>query len=1213
MACGLAVALMAAPVALAGSVNLVVNHNVIPASATGPAGGDFSYAPLVSLNGGAAATNVKLTEVLPEGVRLNSITFEPAASGACATPTMPFMVTGANKTIACDLNDITQSGSGNGIRVLFNVTIPEVNTNWQALASATATDADVMLGSNADLPRNVTTTTAADLGIQLLGPADPVKQFTPFNYTIKVANNGPSNIPAGGAVVVRFIVPPNSTAGGASGSGWSCSPNGGAAGTEMVCSHAGPLARAQAVSSDLIIPVTPMASGDLDAAATVAGKDVGNVDFPDAVLGNNTATVKVNVEPDNVVNVGVAKGASPATIDAANAVNQVTYTITPKHVSGADVPSNVRIQDPLSGRITSYMFTTTMGWDCSASTATKIDCSFTGTNPGVGGNYPPVVFKAAVNGTGGGTVENTVGVGASNEDPNAGFDNQATAVVQVSNKVNLALTKSANKSPIKAGEAFNWTLMVRNQGPLPVTSPQEIVVVDNVPAGIEITGVSNASGSSGWSCTPTTATGPATITCRNSSGLAANTSSGIVLDAKGVFGGSGTYTSITNNASITGVTGRDPFQPITGSASVNVSQNQVDIGIQKAASSSAVESGQEVTYTLTVTNHDSANPSTGIVVTDALNNLVTSRMGCTFNADGGCQSDGPWPGGGYVSASFTSGSGTCSVNGNKDSVSRTVTCNIPQLAAQSSAVIEIKARHYAPNTDGSNNAIVNNNTATVRSTQVENTNPDNDRSTVPVSVTPITDLQVFKTPTPSPAAVGEPVTYTVHVYNAGPSHAAAVNLKDQLPANAHWIASGFQPSSAICNAPPLADDATGQKLECNWSAPLAPNGQYAITYQLRSSPDAKAEDKLNNTVDVDTSTKEITKQNNQAKAEVILKPAELDVVINMEHTDDALVLGEGTIYTITVTNTGPSYATQVKMTDLFPSTLEIGGQQYPSSATFSYNGITALGTKIGNGASKDLMASVATLCAQPADGAETTSPLQLACTFDKLAPNETVTIKFKMTATQLPQGRNTGTIFHDAKVELHEHEYLSNGSDTAFNNVTSDRTSARRTEDTPPPEVADLGLTKEADSEVGKNSPTLKAGDALVYTLTVTNHGPEKSTAGQVRDTLPKELDYVASPGCDFNQDTRLIACEVGPLDKGEVKVFTIDTTVAKPYTGGPLVENEAEVFSDGDPNPSNNKGGTKTKVFKPVESIPTMGEWSLMLLMAALAGLGATRLRRRS
>lgn len=1209
---GLAAAtFMATPVAHAQSVNLVVNHNAIPETATGPAGGVFSYAPLVSLNSGAVASNVKLTQVLPEGVRLNSITFEPSLAGACAAPAMPFTTNSANKTIVCDLNNITQLGSANGIRALFNVAIPEVGTNWMAIASATATGANED-GSNQNLSRRITTTAAADLGIQLLGPSGPIKQFTPFNYSIKVNNYGPSSIPVGGAAVVQFIVPPNSTAGASSGAGWSCSPNGGPAGTTMVCAYPGPLGRGQAIPADLIIPVTPLATGQMDAAATVAGTDVGNIGFPDAVLSNNTAAVSVNVEPDNVVNVGVAKTASPSTIDQAIVNNVVTYTITPKRVSGSDVPSNVRIEDPLSGRITSYTFTTTAGWNCSASTSAKIDCSFVGTNPGVGGSYPPVVFQATVNGAGGGTVENTASIGASNESPNAVFDNQATAVVSVSNKVNLALTKAASKSPIKAGEAFNWTLTVRNQGPLPVRAGQQITVVDNVPAGIEITGFSNASGSSGWSCTPSAATGPATVICTNSLGLASNASSGIVLAAKGVFSGNNTFARITNTASITGVSGRDDFTAlITNSASVNVSENQVDIGIVKTVSTPSTDSGDQVTYRLAVTNHDTVNPSTGIVVSDPLTNLVTSKLGCTLNASGVCQGDGPWPNGGFVSAAFTSGSGTCSANGNKDSTARTVTCNIPSLAAGATAVIEIKARHYALNANGSNSALSNPNTATVRSTEVENTNSANDSSTASLSVMPVTDLQVFKVPTPNPAAVGEPVTYTVHVYNAGPSHAANVSLRDRLPANAHWIASGFQPGSASCNTPAIADDAMGALLECSWADPLPPNGQYAVTYRLRSSPDAEASDKLSNTVDVATTTKEITTANNQANAEVTLKPAELDVVINMEHTDDALVLGEPTVYTITITNVGPSYATQVKMTDLFPSSLEIGGQRYPSSAVFSYDGITSLTTRVGSGTEQDLMASLASLCEQPGIGAETTTSLQLVCNFAKLAPNETVTIKFKMTATQLPQGQNTGTIFHDAKVELYETEFMNNGSDTAVNNFTSDRTSARRTEDTPIPEVADLGLTKEADSEVSKGSPALRAGEALVYTLAVTNHGPEGSTGSRVRDTLPAGLVYVASPGCEYVEETRLITCEVGPLAKDETKAFTIETTLAKPYGGGPLLVNEAEVLAEGDPNPGNNVGRTETKAFKPVEAIPTMGEWALMLLVLSLAGLGANRLRR--
>ncbi len=1210
----LAVPLMGlAGTALAQSINLVVNHDAIPETATGLAGGDFSYAPLVSNNtpDGSPATNVTLTQVLPPGVLLNSITFEPPGSGACpGTPAMPFPVDSGNQTIACDLNDITQVGEQHGIRVLFNVTIPEVNTNWNAVASATATNV-VSDGSNQNLPRNITTNVAADLGIELLGPIGPVTQFQAFDYTIKVTNHGPSDIPVDGASVVSFSVPAGTVAGTVNPtSGWVCTPNGGPAGTEMECRYDGPLARGETIPSDLIIPVTPTVSGEIDAAASVSGEGADGEPFPDAVLGNNTDHALLEIAPDNVVNVTVAKSASPTVIDADNAENKVAYTITPRRVSGADVPNEVRIRDELPAGILSYVWTQISGWNCDASTTTVIDCAFIGTDPGVGGNYDSITFQGTINGNSGGTVQNTVGVSASNEHLDATNDNTATAVVTISDEVDLTLSKGVSQSPIQQGQPFNWTLTVRNQGSIPVHAGQAITVQESVPVGIAINGFTGE----GWSCTPATATGPATIICTKSDGLAAGASSTITLNSVGTFSGTNSYVGITNSASITGVIGRDPFEPITDSATVNVSNHEVDIGIVKSANPTTVVSGTgEVTYTLLVTNHSSTHPSTGIVVQDTLSNLVTSEHGCTFDVNGTCESgSAPWPNGGFVGAEITGGTGgSCSAGGGANSTSRTVTCNIDSLDAGASASIIIKALHRDPNTDGSNDGLMLDNTATVRSTEVEDRNDENNSSTVQVTVTPLADLQVFKVPTPTPAAVGEPVTYTVHVRNAGPSDAGGVTLRDELPANAHWIASGFQSGSATCNS--IEDDAEGAVLECSWTSALAVNGQFAITYQLRSSPDADPEqDRLENTVEVKTTTDELDYYNNSDEAVVELKPSELDVVINMQHTADALVLGEETEYTITVTNMGPSYATQVKMTDLFPSTLDINGQEYPSSAIFRYDGITDLNSRVGSsGTPQDVMADVAALCEQPATDAETTAPLQLVCTFDKLAPGETMTIKFKMTATQLPGEQNTGTIFHNAKVELHETEYLSNGNDTDFNNITSDRTSARRTADTPLPEVADLGLTKDADSEVDKDSQTLKAGDPLVYTLTVTNYGPEESTGSLIRDTLPAGLDYVASPGCDFIEETRLLTCAVGSLAIDESKAFTIDTTVANPYTGGPIIENEAEVFAEGDPNPSNNKDRSRTKVFKPVEAVPTLSERGL-IIMSALIALLMLGIRRR-
>src|SRR5690606_36628707 len=197
-------------------------------------------------------------------------------------------------------------------------------------------------------------------------------------------------------------------------------------------------------------------------------------------------------------------------------------------------------------------------------------------------------------------------------------------------------------------------------------------------------------------------------------------------------------------------------------------------------------------------------------------------------------------------------------------------------------------------------------------------------------------------------------------------------------------------------------------LRCEWTGELNRGSQFAVSYTLRSDPaivvnaDGTPVVQLKNSVEVLTTTDEMTLANDKADATVTLKPVELDVLINMEHTKDGMPLDaiadddKPTEYTITVTNNGPSYATQMKMTDVFPGTLEIGGVEYPSTASFSYQGMTALSSSVGG----DLMTSVDELCEQPAVDAMANlapaDPLQLVCEFPKVAPGETITIKFKM-------------------------------------------------------------------------------------------------------------------------------------------------------------------------------------------------------------------------
>ena len=60
-------------------------------------------------------------------------------------------------------------------------------------------------------------------------------------------------------------------------------------------------------------------------------------------------------------------------------------------------------------------------------------------------------------------------------------------------------------------------------------------------------------------------------------------------------------------------------------------------------------------------------------------------------------------------------------------------------------------------------------------------NPDNNTATVETPVTEQADLSVVKVGAPKPAAVGDLVTYTLAVANAGPVNAENTVLSDPLP------------------------------------------------------------------------------------------------------------------------------------------------------------------------------------------------------------------------------------------------------------------------------------------------------------------------------------------------------------------------------------------------------------------------------------------------
>jgi uncharacterized repeat protein (TIGR01451 family) len=127
----------------------------------------------------------------------------------------------------------------------------------------------------------------------------------------------------------------------------------------------------------------------------------------------------------------------------------------------------------------------------------------------------------------------------------------------------------------------------------------------------------------------------------------------------------------------------------------------------------------------------------------------------------------------------------------------------------------------------------------------------------------------------------------------------------------------------------------------------------------------------------------------------------------------------------------------------------------------------------------------------------------------------------------------------------------------------------------------ELCITDVADLEVAKSaapSPVVK-GEQLMYTLTVTNHGPILATGVELVDTLPGSVTFVsASPGC--SHVSGVVTCDLGDMASGTNAVITI--TVMAPSVVGGLI-NTAQVSSEVfDAHLENNTVTIVTEVVEP-------------------------------
>lgn len=293
-----------------------------------------------------------------------------------------------------------------------------------------------------------------------------------------------------------------------------------------------------------------------------------------------------------------------------------------------------------------------------------------------------------------------------------------------------------------------------------------------------------------------------------------------------------------------------------------------DLSITKTASpAGSVNAGQQVTYTIAVTNSGPATAS-NVTVTDVL------------------------PAG----ATYVSGSGagwTC------NEVASTVTCTMPSLGVGAASPITLIVTAGPGVTSLTN-------TATVSSSTTDGTPGNNASTTGAVTVVPAADLAITKSASPAGSVnAGQNVTYTLQVSNLGPSTATAVTVTDPLPAGATFVSAsgtGWSCSQAAgtvtCTMPSLA---------VGVASPIT----IVVT-----APNTAAT--LNNTATVSSTTADPVPGNNSSTSSNAVASS-ADLSITKTANSASATGGTPITYTLAVTNLGPTLATNVSVVDILPA------------------------------------------------------------------------------------------------------------------------------------------------------------------------------------------------------------------------------------------------------------------------------------------------------
>jgi uncharacterized repeat protein (TIGR01451 family) len=351
------------------------------------------------------------------------------------------------------------------------------------------------------------------------------------------------------------------------------------------------------------------------------------------------------------------------------------------------------------------------------------------------------------------------------------------------------------------------------------------------------------------------------------------------------------------------------------------------------------------------------------------------------------------------------------------------------------------------------------------------------------------------------------------VTNAGPSIANQVSLTDTLPVSV--TLQTMETSQGTCGG-------TTCDLEI-----MGYGESVYLTMTVAVPPDAT--ETLTNTAEVNSlEADEDLEDNTEITETEVISVSDLEVTKTGD--PEVVIAGHPISYTLVVTNTGPSEAVNVVISDTLP-------------------------------------AGVTILWASSLDC--TIHPTSVICQIDRLLVEESLQITLTGEVSPSTLGP---TIINQVEVS-------SDASDLDGSNNVDTASTAVQTQ-------ADLSVVQSDDPD------PVHAQEYLTYTITITNAGPSDAWNLTLEDTLDPGVTFVSSvpsqPGCSYLSP--VVHCELGVLGVDQSMTITITTLTGK-YTVGDIT-NHVSVSSDADDlYPDDNESEETT--YLPPDNTPPSVTWT--------------------